>query len=447
MRSPEQRSVVFLFMDPSSTLCLLSCLVLLGFSAFFSASESAFVGANRIKLKTLAENGNRRAALALSISEKFDSTLTAILVGNCLVNTVCASLATVLTLRLFGEMTPVQTMAATLVTTAVVILFGEIAPKTLANYDHDAVAVAFAPFLRFLLWILTPLTLLFSGLTVLVSKISGGTSEPTVTEDEISSIIETGEEEGVIDEEQSDLLQSALEFGGTRVADVLTLWDDVTFVTLSMSQDELLELIRNTKYSRLPVLEKDRVVGILLVRNYLRSYMTTGRADLRRLMTKPTFVPLDAPIDDLLDEMSRNKCCMAIVRDKNGKNMGLVTIEDFLEELVGEIYDEDDKIDPNFAKLGGNYFEASGNLTLGALYDRMGYENGDKSLRGKRIHTFLLERMGRLPEEGEEYETGDLHFTVDEVTDDRIARVTVKLDTPELDLPPMEEDGEEADEE
>ena len=433
-------------MDPSSTLCLLSCLVLLGLSAFFSASESAFVGANRIKLKTLAENGNRRAALALSISEKFDSTLTAILVGNCLVNTVCASLATVFTLRLFGEMTPVQTTAATLVTTAVVILFGEIAPKTLANYDNDAVAVAFAPFLRFLLWILTPLTLLFSGLTVLVSKISGGSSEPTVTEDEISSIIETGEEEGVIDEEQSDLLQSALEFGGTRVADVLTLWDDVTFVTLSMSQNEVLELIRSTKYSRLPVLEKDRVVGILLVRSYLRSYMTTGRADLRRLMTKPTFVPLDAPIDDLLDEMSRNKCCMAIVRDKNGKNMGLVTIEDFLEELVGEIYDEDDKFDPNFAKLGGNYFEASGNLTLGALYDRMGYENGDKSLRGKRIHTFLLERMGRLPEEGEEYETGDLHFTVDEVTDDRITRVTVKLDTPELDLPPMEEDGEEADE-
>ncbi|MBP5611010.1 MAG: hypothetical protein J6X72_06730, partial [Clostridia bacterium] len=126
---------------------------------------------------------------------------------------------------------------------------------------------------------------------------------------------------------------------------------------------------------------------------------------------------------------------------------GLVTVEDFLEELVGEIYDEDDKFDPNFAKLGGNYFEASGNLTLGALFDRMGYENGDKSLRGKRIHTFLLERMGRLPEEGEEYECGDLHFTVDEVADERIARVTVKLDTPELDLPPMEEDGEEASEE
>ncbi|MBP5610397.1 MAG: DUF21 domain-containing protein, partial [Clostridia bacterium] len=190
-------------MDPSSTLCLLSCLVLLGLSAFFSASESAFVGANRIKLRTLAENGNRRAALAMSISDKFDRTLTAILVGNCLVNTVCASLATVFTLQQFGEMNAVQTTVTTLVTTAVVILFGEITPKTLANYDNDAVAVAFAPFLRFLLWILTPLTLLFSGLTALVSKISGGSSEPTVTEDEITSIIETGEEEGVIDEEQS----------------------------------------------------------------------------------------------------------------------------------------------------------------------------------------------------------------------------------------------------
>ena len=435
-------------MDPSSTLYLLSCLVLLGLSAFFSASESAYVGANRIKLKTLAENGNRRASLALSISDDFDRTLTAILVGNCLVNTVCASIATVFTLGLFdGKMSPVQTTVTTLITTAVVILFGEIAPKTLANYDNDAVAVAFAPFLRFLLWTLTPLTLLFSGLTALVSKVSGGSAEPTVTEDEISSIIETGEEEGVIDEEQSDLLQSALEFSGTRVVDVLTLWDDVTFASLSMTQEELLELIRNTKYSRLPVVEKDRVVGILLVRNYLRSYMTTGRADLRRLMTKPTFVPLDAPIDDLLDEMSRNKCCMAIVRDKSGKIMGLVTVEDFLEELVGEIYDEDDKVDPNFAKLGGNYFEVSGNLTLGALFDRMGYDNTDKPLRSKRIHTYLLERMGRLPEEGEEYRTGDLLFTVDEVNDGRITRVTVKLDTPELDLPPMEEEGKEESEE
>ena len=408
-------------MGPSSTLYLLSSLVLLGFSAFFSASESAYVGANRIKLKSLAENGNRRAALALSLSDKFDTFLTAILVGNCLVNTVCASLATVFALSLFGEITP----------------------KTLANYDSDGVAIAFAPFLRFLLWILTPLTLAFSGLAALVSKISGGSDEPTVTEDEITEIIETGEEEGVIDEEQSDLLQSALEFGGTRVADVLTLWDDVTFVSLSMTQEEVLDLIRRTKYSRLPVMEKDRVVGILLVRNYLRSYMTTGRADLRRLMTKPTFVPLDAPIDELLDEMSRNKCCMAIVRDKNGKIMGLVTVEDFLEELVGEIYDEDDEFDPDFAKLGGNYFEASGQLTLGELFDGMGYENTDGTLRSKRIHTFLLERMGRLPEEGEEYETNDLRFTVDEVTDDRIARVTVKLDTPELELPPMEEDRDE----
>ena len=134
---------------------------------------------------------------------------------------------------------------------------------------------------------------------------------------------------------------------------------------------------------------------------------------------------------------------MAIVRDKNGKIMGLVTVEDFLEELVGEIYDEDDEFDPDFAKLGGNYFEASGKLTLGKLFDGMGYENADESLRSKRIHTFLLERMGRLPEEGEEYETDDLRFTVDEVTDGRIARVTVKLDTPELELPPMEEDKEE----
>ncbi len=435
-------------MDPYSWLLLCTCIVLICFSAYFSAVESAFAGANRVRLRSLADEGNRRAKRALRICENFDSALISLLVGNNVVNTLCASLATVFALEVFTEgkateIDPVLTLMITAVTTVVIFIFGELVPKTLANSANDRAAMLFAPSFSAFCFLIRPVSLIFSGISALMNRLGGGREEPTVTEDEISTIIETVEEEGVIDEEQGELLQSALEFSETTVADVLTLWDDVTKLSLGMSRDEILALLLSSKHSRLPVLDGDRVVGVLMQKNFLKAYITGARCELPSLMSRPSFVSLDAVIDELLEEMSKNKCYLSIVLDREGRPLGVVTIEDFLEELVGEIFDEDEEVNPDFLRLGGNYFELSASVTVGELLDGIGYTPSQPFPGNKTIGTLLLERLGHLPEEDEELVLEALTFHIDRIENERIARVTVQLETPELQIDSASEREEE----
>ena len=435
-------------MDPYSWLCLSVCFVLVFFSAYFSATESAFAGMNRIRMRSLADGGDRRAKAALRISENFDKALTALLIGNNVVNILCASLATVFALDVFTNgvqsgVDPLLTTMTTVVTTVAIFMFGEMIPKSLANADNDRMARLLAPSFRIYMTVMTPLTVIFYGINRLVHRLTGDAAEPTVTEDELSTIIEAVEEEGVIDEEQGELLQSALEFSSTTVADVLTLWDDVTKLSLDMTPEEVYEVVRTSKHSRLPVLDGEEVVGILMIRSYLKTYIATGRADIRNLMSPPAFVALDAVIDGLLEQMSRSKCYLSVVLDKNGKPIGVVTIEDFLEELVGEIFDEDDEVNPDFMKLGGNYFEVSGALTMGQLLSEIGCEAEEPVPAAKPLHIWLIERLGHTPEEGETLVFGGLTFEIETVTDGRVERVTVKLETPELEIETPDEEGKE----
>ena len=434
-------------MDPYSWLLLFSCILLIFFSAFFSSVESAFAGASRTRLRSLADDGNRRAAKALRICEHFDNALISLLVGNNVVNTLCASLATVFALEVFteGETTevdPLLTLLITVITTVVIFIFGELVPKTIANSANDRAAMLLAPPFAAFCVLIKPITIIFSGISVLVKRITGDYEEPTVTEDELSTIIETVEEEGVIDQEQGELLQSALEFSETTVADVLTLWDDVNKVSLDMKSEDVLRLILSTKHSRLPVVDGDRVVGVLMQKTFLKSYITSGRGDVSALMTRPSFVALDAVIDELLEEMSENKCYLSVVLDREGKPLGVVTIEDFLEELVGEIFDEEEEVNHDFLKLGGNYFEVAGSLTMGELIDGIGYSPREIIPKNKALRTWLLERLGHLPEEDEEVVFEDLTFHVDELQDERVTRVTVQLVTPELQIEPDEAECE-----
>ena len=439
-------------MDPYSWLLLCTCIVLIGFSAYFSAVESSFAGANRVRLRSLADEGNRRAAKALYVCEHFDRALVSLLVGNNVVNTLCASLATVFALEVFTEgktteVDPILTLVITVVTTVVIFIFGELVPKTLANSANDRAAMLFAPSFSAFCILITPISIIFSGITALFTRFVGGREEPTVTEEEISTIIETVEEEGVIDEEQGELLQSALEFSETTVADVLTLWDDVTKLSLDMKRDEIVRLMLSSKHSRLPVLDGDRVVGVLMQKNFLKAYITGARCDIRALMSRPSFVSLDAVIDELLEEMSKNKCYLSVVLDREGKPLGVVTIEDFLEELVGEIFDEDEVVDPDFLRLGGNYFELAASVSVGKLLDGIGYTPLESLPKNKALGTFLLERLGHLPEEDEELVFESLTFHIDKIEDERISRVTVQLETPELQIenPEIEVAEEEVD--
>ena len=436
-------------MDPYSWLLLCSCILLICFSAYFSAVESSFAGANRVRLRSLAEEGNRRAARALRILDKFDNALISLLVGNNVVNTLCASLATVFALEVFTEgktteVDPLLTLLITVVTTVIIFIFGELVPKTLANSANDSASMLFAPSFSAFCFLIKPIALIFSGISALVKCLTGGREEPTVTEDELSTIIETVEEEGVIDEEQGELLQSALEFSETTVADVLTLWDDVSKVSLGMKPAEILHLILTTKHSRLPVVDGEWVVGVLMQKSFLKAYITGAKTDVASLMTRPSFVKLDAVIDELLEEMSENKCYLSVVLDREGKPLGVVTIEDFLEELVGEIFDEDEEVNPDFLKLGGNYFEVAATLSMGELFSGIGYTPSEPVLPSKTLRTFMLEKLGHLPEEDEELVFEALTFHVDELEDERVNRVTVQLETPELQIESDEGEDSEA---
>ncbi len=438
-------------MDPSSWLLIAVYVLLLIASAYFSATEMAFSSVNKIKLLSYKEEEEKNAALALRIREKYDLYLTTLLVGNNLVNCGVAAVATIFAGHVYKALIQsgvsvaesVVTTIATAITTVVVFIFAETVPKNYAKDMPERWAMKVAGSLRAVSYILYPITIIFMGISALLNKIVVVKEEPTVTEEELSTIIENSEEDGVLDEEQSEMLQSALEFSKTRVADVLTLRSDVQWLDISLSREALFEEVKKTKFSRLPVCRGslDRPLGILIVNDYLKAYIADKNVRVSRLIRKPYFTTLDASIDDLKEEMSGKRQSMALVRDRAGDSIiGIVTIEDFIEEIVGEIFDEQDVVDDDFMKLGGNYFRVSGRLSLHEMYTRIGLALPAGATPHKPVSTWILENLGRLPEEGDSFVFGDLTVEIDETEQNRVLLATVKLRDPEIDLP--EEDAE-----
>ena len=438
-------------MDPSSWLLIAVYVLLLIASAYFSATEMAFSSVSKIKLLSCREEEEKRVDLAMKIRDKYDLYLTTLLVGNNLVNCGAAAVATIFAGHVYNALfaagvsvlESAVTSVTTAVTTVLVFIFAETVPKNYAKDMPERWALSAAPSLRVIKYILYPITIIFLGISKLLNKIVVVKEEPTVTEEELSTIIETSEEDGVLDEDQSELLQSALEFSKTRVADILTLKADVEWLDISLSREEIFERVKKTKFSRLPVCRGslDRCVGILIVNDYLKAYIVDKNVRASRLIRKPYFTTLDASIDELKEEMSENRHSMALVRDRAGSSIiGLVTIEDFIEEIVGEIYDEQDVVDDDFMKLGGNYFRVSGRLPVLEMYARIGLAAPQGTAPHKPLSTWILEKLGRLPEEEDTFVEGELTVEIDETEQNRVLFATVKLADPEIDLP--EEDAE-----
>lgn len=406
-------------------------LFLLLCSAFFSGAETVVTGANRIRLKTLADEKDRRAKTALGILDRFEKALTTILVGNTLVNIAIASIATLLANHIWSE-TPMAVPIATTVATLTVILFGEILPKTLAKHNADALSLGFASFLDFLIRVMTPVTAIFTLISKGASKLFGKSEEVTVTEDELYDIIETMEEEGSLEDDESKLIYSAFEFGDLTVGDVYTDRSDIQSVCLSDATEAIVEKIRKTKHSRLPVYEKthNRIVGVIGIRKYLKAYLEDPhKATLASLMDKPFFVKSDAKISDLLSEMSGKGIHMAIVRDSGtGVLLGLVTVEDLLEELVGEIWDEDDNIDEEFKKIGGNRFEVSADLSMVSVFELIEYDNFDREECGhETVGKWLAAKLGETPlRTGVRAEYREIIFSVGKIAGGKIKSVIVR---------------------
>lgn len=325
------------------------------FSAYFSASESGFARMNKIRMKNRADDGDKKAKNAMYISNNHDKALTAILIGNNIVNIGAASIATLLMSEWLTDIAPeTVTALTTVITTVIVFIFAEMTPKTFANDKPDTMARFSAGILRAIMTILKPLVFLFNLISTAVSKLFKGEDTPSISEEDLIEIIEKAEEQGVVDEEQSDLLLSVLDFQDKTAADVMTPREKIDSVDINMSAKEIINILKNTSYSRMPVTNGslDHIIGIMSTRTFLKEYMANKNFDLRSTLSKPHYVRTCDEIHDLLDNMRSHKKYIAIVRDESNKVQGLVTIEDFLEELVGEIWDEDDvKKNPSVSEV------------------------------------------------------------------------------------------------
>ena len=318
--------------------------VLLLGGAYFAGAETSLASVNRIRIMSRADNGSKRAKRVLYILDHFDAALTTILIGNNFMHIGCASLSALVAVRLtWGGFGPT---AMSLITTLLVFLLAEMIPKTIAKACNESFALFVAPSLRFLMRVFYPLNVVFTSLTNGVKKLFRvkEQDEPTVSEEELHDIIETLDEEDDIDEDTADLMQSALDFTETPVGEVFVPLENVETVTLGMHPTEIVKIIEQTNHSRLPVKNRDgAIVGVVQIRKYLKEYLKrSGHVSLARVMDKPYYVTVGTPIDEQLAGMSKAKTHIAIVKDNDGSVRGILTVEDILEELVGEIYDEDD---------------------------------------------------------------------------------------------------------
>ncbi|MBQ7321870.1 MAG: HlyC/CorC family transporter [Clostridia bacterium] len=401
------------------------------FGSYFSGTESAYTAMNKIKIKSKADDGNRRAKNTLFISNNFDRALSTILIGNNVARTAAASVATVIAAREFSHITNYG-LWTTVLTTLIFFFFAEMIPKAFANDRSDTTALFFSGSLKTLMKILGPFAAFFTWISGFFTRLFAGEQQPSITEDELIDIIDTAEEEGVVDEERSEMLRSVISFSNTPVVDVMTMADDIQAVDVHASPEEILAFIREVRHSRIPVYDGDldRIVGILKVRTFLQAYFHDRNVDIRPLLKEPYFANESDLVDDLFDVMKGSQHYIAVIRSDSGKTLGVATIEDFLEELVGEIWDEDDVVDESFLKLGGNRFSVDPACALDDVLRRIGLAEVPQDSR--TLGTWALERFGHLPEEEEAFSLpmndGMLTVTAEEVSETHIVRLILKLD-------------------
>ena len=424
--------------------------------AYFAATESSFSAVNKIKIKTLADDGNKKAQGVMYVLNKFDRALTTLLLGNNITKIAGASVFTILATDIFREKFNKSdafldsfafSMICSIMSTVIIFLFSEMIPKSFANDRSESVSLFFQGSVRFLMRLLKPFSAFFGLVSSFASKLFASKEvEPSITEDELTEIIETAEEEGVVDEEQGDMLKSALEFAKTTVGDIMTMEKDIHYLRLNAPTQEILEIIRNTNYSRLPVKadNSERVVGIVRTRTYLIEYKKNPNVKLRNVMMPPYRIRKDAKIDGLLNDMRQHKIQIAMVLDDEKKVVGLVSIEDILEELVGEIFDEEDVVDQNFQALGGNKYMVNTHMLVSTAYERMGIGHAPRNIAAKPLLSFLLEMLGHLPEEDESFLYDNMEFTAKTLVDGRITEVLIHIldedDLAELEAEKTEEE-------
>lgn len=401
-------------------IIMVACVFL---SAYFSATETAFSSLNKTRLKAMAEKGNKKAKRALETAENYDRLISTILIGNNIVNIAMASVGTLLFVELLGGESGAT--VSTFVVTIVVLIFGEITPKSIAKDMPEKFAIFSTPFIRSLIWLMTPLTFLFSLWKKLVSKLFSKGDDQGISQEELLLFVEEVTEEGSIDESEGELLKNAIEFGDLRAQDILTHRVDIEAVEINDEKEEIARIFTETRFSRLPVYEEtiDRIVGVLHQKDF---YVGTGITDksIKDIMTTPVFIHKSEKVDDLLDLLQADKSHVAIVVDEYGGTVGMVTMEDILEELVGEIWDEHDEIEHDITEIGEKLFEVDCAVNIGDFCEFFDVEIETES---STLGGFIMEQLERLPVEGDILSFEHLDISVVSCDNRRVEKVNIKI--------------------
>ena len=388
---------------------ILLCVVL---SAYFSATETAFSTFNKIRVKNLAEKGNKRAIRALELSENYDTLISTILIGNNIVNILGASLATLYFTDLLkdGSLAQFATTISTAVMTLIVLTFGEISPKTLAKQLPEKFVLFSTPLISLLVIIFTPLSFIFKLLQNLLSKIFKAEEDQGMTEEELISIIEEATEEGDLDEEESTLIKSAIEFNELEVGDIFTPRIDITAVRSDISTEELAKVFTESGYSRIPIYDDDldNIHGIVYYKDFFSDAHTAG-IPISEIIKPVMYVTKTQKINDVLKDLQEKQMHLAIVTDEYGSTAGLVTLEDILEEIVGEIWDEHDEIVEEIKEVGEGEYIVSGMTNLEKLFEELEIEL-DEELDAMTVNGWAMKILERIPKEGDSFE--ELGLTV-----------------------------------
>ncbi len=424
-------------MDSDSIIMLFVMILLTALSGFFSATETAFSSFNRIRMKSLASSGNKKAGLVLKLDDRYDKLITTTLIGNNIVNITLTTISTLFFMHLLTNISEdLVATISTIVITVVVLIFGEISPKTLAKDHADGYTLSVCGIMKGLITIFTPFTALFSLLKKLLCKIFKADSVSITTEDDLITMVEEAEQDGGLDEDESELIRSAIEFSDLTAGEILTPRIDIAAVREDTDPREIMMLFFDTGYSRLPVIgdSVDDIKGVLHEKDFFFAF-NSGKTDLRSFYQKPLFVSKHHKVDDLLRDLQSEKCHMAFVIDEFGGLLGIVTMEDIIEELIGDVWDEHDEVE-TFSMIvnddGSITMDCAADLDELFDYFDIKYEEDDE--KPQTINGWIQMKFEGIPEIGETFTYGNLQVKVTDCDNKMVKEINVKkMDPPEED--------------
>ncbi|HBJ97626.1 MAG TPA: HlyC/CorC family transporter [Clostridiales bacterium] len=414
---------------PDGSVPLLICIIILILlSACFSLTETAFSCVNKIKMRAMSNAGNKKAEKVLNFVEnKFDKLISTILVGNNIVNLTCATISTIFFAKILRNGVN-SSVISTIVMTVAVLIFGEITPKFLAKINPEKMSMAFYPFIVFFYYLFYPVNVVFGGWKWLIKKIFHIKNEEIITEQEIITVIEEAEEDGTIKEEETKLIRSVIEFDDLEVGDVLVPRVNVVAVEKNTDVEKIRRIFDKEGYSRLPVFDKtiDKIIGTIHEKDFFNNYLK-GNKDITSIIQTAFFTTEHQKISVLLKQLQKNKVHIAIVLDEYGGTAGLVTLEDILEELVGEIWDEHDEIINYFKKVGENSYLIDGNAPLEDLFAKFEIAGEEDNFEALTVSGWITEKLGDIPHSGTKFVYKNISIEITKASIRKVLQIKATL--------------------